>query len=120
MQALSLEGCVNLTDTCLRTIGEKLKSLRQLDCTSIKVRDAGVAYLAPLRHLAALRVRPQIERATFRELALRSEAPVWPLLVHAPKAHCGSAGCNVRRVGCFASRCWKIPGDSEAKLPAIS
>lgn len=111
MQALSLEGCVTLTDACLTIIAETLPLLKQLDCTSIKVRDAGVQALAPLRHLAALRLRPQIERGTFRQLAQGSEAPVWPLLVQAPKTNRWCAGFDMSRVGHFASHCWKIPGD---------
>lgn len=118
MQALSLEGCVSLTDACLTIIAEKLPCLKQLDCTSIKARDAGVQALVPLRHLCALRLRPQIERDTFRLMVQCSNAPVWPVLLQAPKSHRWSAGFDSSRA-CFASRCWRIPGDSmEELLPA--
>lgn len=120
LEALSLEGCVQLSDACLTVIAQTLPAVQQLDLTSIKIRDSALVALAPLQNLSAIRMRPQIERDTIQLMTHRSVAPVWPVLATVPKQQKWNAGFRNSKVGGFASVCWKLPGDPvEGTLPAM-
>jgi hypothetical protein len=112
LQALSLEGCVALTDDCLPILAKHLPLLAQLDCASIELHNPAVLSLAPLRHLCAVRLRPHIDRSTIRSLTQLSLAPVWGMLIAAPPSQRWCYGFDNSRLGGFDSRVWKIPGHS--------